>query len=109
MSELVFTKGTTKNVVGQKKKPLDLHKPVAQAEVIVLRKAAFTDILIVALGVVVGRVEVEESGRAVIVLHQLFKVLCRRNGIFCHLKTSIFHFPQNKFFHLGHKASISAR
>ncbi len=62
-------------VVGQKKLSLYVQKQITKPEMIVFRKPAFADILVVALCVVIGRIEVEEGGRTIIVKDQLFKVL----------------------------------
>ncbi len=55
--------------------PGDFQEPVSQTEMIFLCETRLADILVVALRVVIRRVEIEKGGRAVIVQDQLFEVL----------------------------------
>ena len=66
-------------IVGKKELALDPHQHIPQADVVCLCKAVLPDILIVTLGGVVGRVEIEQARWAVILPDELLEVLVLNN------------------------------
>ena len=68
-------------VVGQQELSLYGQQRVPQADVVPFREAVLTDVLVIPLCGMVGRVEIEKAHRTVVLADQLFEVLVLNNDL----------------------------